>query len=394
MSLLQKKFVVAGGGIAGLAMALGLLQKGADVTVLEQAEAITEVGAGLQISPNGLKVLQSLGVADELAALSQKAKAVVLRDYRRGPAVARLDLQKYASGSSYLLVHRADLIDVLARAVRAAGAKVRLLQQVARYEDGPSQKLVMTCGTVIHADVVIGADGVKSVIRQALNGTEAPFFTGQVAWRAIVPNVIGQGPEARVYMGPQRHLVCYPLRDGNSLNIVAVKERAAWANEGWNFEDDPAHLRATFHQFHPEVRQMLDQVQQVHLWGLFRHRIAPNWHNGQAVLLGDAAHPTLPFLAQGANMALEDSHILLRCLESCATEAEAFDAYQSIRFPRVNRIIEAANGNAWKYHLASKPLRLGAHIGMGLFSRLMPAQMVGSFDWLYEYDVTRQPIKV
>lgn len=391
MPRMDQNFTVAGGGIAGLAVSLGLARQQACVTVLEQAEAIKEVGAGLQISPNGLKVLDALGVGDAIRASGIEAQAVELRDYRRPGVIAEVKLRRGGGETGYYFVHRADLINILASAAREAGVKVRLLQKVDSVTLDAALNMKMRCGPEFQPEVLIGADGVRSVVRPAINGSEAPFFTGQVAWRAIVPNVIGQGPVARVYMGPKRHMVVYPLRDGSMLNVVAVKERAQWAAEGWTQPDDPSNLRASFHDFGNDVQQLLAQISDVNVWGLFRHPVAEKWHTGAAVLVGDAAHPTLPFLAQGANMALEDAYALTAALGKEGSVADAFAIYQSVRRNRAAKVIEAANGNAWKYHLSSAPLRIGAHVGMGLISRLAPQKLVGSFDWLYGYDITQEP---
>ncbi|MDY6860325.1 MAG: FAD-dependent monooxygenase, partial [Pseudomonadota bacterium] len=239
------------------------------------------------------------------------------------------------------------------------------------------------------ADVVIGADGLHSVLRGVLNPPAPPAFTGQVAWRATVPAEGAAAPRVTVYMGPGRHLVCYPLRGGTMINIVAVEERRAWADEGWSHTDDPAHLRAAFAGFAPEVRTLLARVDEVHLWGLFRHPVARHWHRGQAALLGDAAHPTLPFLAQGANMALEDAWVLAAALGGHDSIEAGLAAYQTARRDRCVRIVDAASRNARNYHLRFAPLRLAAHGALRLGGALAPAAMLGRFDWLYRHDVTR-----
>ncbi|VAV87437.1 Uncharacterized oxidoreductase [hydrothermal vent metagenome] len=387
MDLDGLKTLVIGAGIGGLAVARALALRGADVTVLEQAGEIAEVGAGLQISPNGFAVLKALGLGEGLRATSVQGRAVALHDYRRGE-VLRLDLGLLEDQNFYF-VHRADLIDLLAEAAREAGVKIRLLHKVDQVVPGDRPKVVLSNGAEIAADLVVGADGLHSKLRPVLNGDNLPFFTGQVAWRAIVPNDAGRGPEAHVHMGPHQHLVSYPLRGGRDLNIVAVQERPKWAEESWSQRDNPDALRAAFADFGPEVQGMLTKVDEVYLWGLFRHMVAPVWQGGGTALLGDAAHPTLPFMAQGAVMALEDAWVLADALARQDGVAKGLSSYQYRRAARARRVINAANGNARKYHLSFGPLRWAAHSVLKLGGSVAPKRMMTQFNWLYGYDVTR-----
>ena len=385
MHLDDMKIVVVGGGIGGLAVARALALRGAEVTVFEQAEAIREVGAGLQVSPNGFRVLDALGLGCALRAVSVQGQAVRLKDYRGGE-VLRLDLGGLES-AEYHFVHRADLIDVLATGAREAGVRIRLLQHAEGVRPGARPDVALARGVGVQADLVVGADGLHSVVRQALNGTVAPFFTRQVAWRAVVPNVAGRGPEVHVHMGPHRHVVSYPLRGGAALNLVAVQERAEWQAESWSQRDDPDSLRAAFADFGPEVREMLSRVETVHLWGLFRHPVARAWHGAGTVLLGDAAHPTLPFMAQGASMALEDAWVLAEELAGPGALEARLAAYQARREGRVRKVVAAASSNAWKYHLAFPPLRWAAHTALRLGGAVAPGKVLHQFDWIYEHDV-------
>ncbi len=388
MSLLGMRAVVIGAGIGGLAAARALALRGADVTVLEQAPESAEVGAGLQISPNGMAVLRALGLEGGLRAASVQARAVCLKDHR-DRQVVRLDLGRLAD-SSYHFVHRADLIDLLAVGAREAGVTIRLSHHVTAVNTGVEPVVHLATGDRIASDLVLGADGLHSVLRPVLNGAQTPFFTGQVAWRAIVPNTDARGPEAWVHMGPGRHIVSYPLRGGSLLNIVAVQERKAWAEEGWQQADDPDNLRAAFADFGSAPRAMLAQVTEARLWGLFRHPVARIWQGGGLALLGDAAHPTLPFLAQGASMALEDAWVLADELARCDSVAAGLASYQARREARARRVIAAANGNAWKYHIGFAPLRLAAHAVMRLGGAVAPDRMMRQFSWLYDHDVTAE----
>lgn len=381
---------VLGGGIGGLTAALAMAQRGAQVTVLEQAEAISEIGAGIQISPNGMAVLRALGVAQDLQAKAVQAQRVELRDYKAARLITQLDLSLLDQDQTYLFLHRADLIDVLAAACRASGVHIRLLQKGEKITPGPRPMLHLASQSCHRADLIVAADGLHSIARAALNAASEPFFTGQVAWRATVPNTIAHPTAARVQMGPKCHLVSYPLRDGALINLVAVQEREIWAEEGWAHQDDPDHLRAAFAEFGGDVPQMLDQVTETGLWGLFRHEVAPVWARDNLALLGDAAHPTLPFMAQGAVMAIEDAWVLADCLSHCEDSKTALALYQNRRFNRVSKIVQTANGNARKYHLSFPPLRWAAHRVMGAMGAIAPRKMMGQFDWIYRHDVTTE----
>ena len=386
MAIAGQQVTVLGAGVGGLATSLALAQRGAEVTVLEQADAIREIGAGLQISPNGACVLRALGLGDALEAAAMRAQAVELCDGHDGDLVLRLDLARLRPSQGYHFLHRADLIDLLAKAARAAGVQIRLLQKIETVDlSGPRPRLLTTTGAEHQPRLLIGADGLHSQTRAALNGKTAPFFTRHVAWRCLIPAEPNAAPVAEVHMGPGRHLVSYPLRGGTLRNIVAVEERSAWVEESWSLRDDPMEMKLAFAAFGPRVQGWLEQVQDVWLWGLFRHPVAGRWFGQGAVILGDAAHPTLPFMAQGAVMAIEDAWILAACLDAIADQPTALARYQALRRPRVVRVIEAANQNARNYHMTG-PKRLIGHLGLGALSRLAPGALLGRFDWIYDYD--------
>lgn len=375
--------LVIGGGIGGLATAVSLARRGVAVTLVEQAPEITEVGAGLQISPNGLAVLRALGLERALDRTGAvQAQEVCLEDYASGARVARLDLSRLEE-QRYLFVHRADLVSVLLRAARRSNVSIELGRKASKVVPREFSEVQFEDGGLSRAELVVCADGVNSVGRAALNGHAGPGFTGQVAWRALVPGSNNLA-RATVTMAPGRHLVSYPLRQGTLTNVVAVQERESWAAEGWHHADDPANLRAAFADFGGPARALLDQVETVHLWGLFKHPVAPCWVKDSTALVGDAAHPTLPFLAQGANLALEDAWVLAQV----ALRGAGLQAYGHHRRPRALKVIKAASGNARKYHLGHGPIRAAAHLALRIGSRVAPGPMMRQFNWLYGYDVT------
>ncbi|SMY09658.1 FAD-dependent monooxygenase [Flavimaricola marinus] len=376
-----RRVTVVGAGIGGLTTALTFAQSGAEVTVLEQAPALTEVGAGVQISPNGMAVLRGLGLGPKAEATSIQAQKLAPTDALTGRTLAYLDV----STDDYHFFYRPDLIDLLAQGCADAGVRIRTGFRVTTGEDG------IDLGSDDDApDLIVGADGLHSNFRPLLNGSDAPFFTGQVAWRATIHKPDAPAI-ARVWMAPGRHVVTYPLR-GDRLNIIAVREQASWTPDGWHMPDAPEAMQAAFSMCGDELRGILADVSETRLWGLFRHPVAEHWHGragtGQTIaILGDAAHPTLPFLAQGANLAIEDGWVLAaNCSQSSDLDG-ALTRYQDSRRPRVSRAIKAANGNGANFHLSGAS-RVAAHTVLRIVGKVAPSLLQSRLNWIYRHDVT------
>ncbi|MFD1880359.1 FAD-dependent oxidoreductase [Paracoccus pacificus] len=382
---MDKHIIIVGAGIGGLTAALALARRGARVTVLERAPDLTEVGAGLQISPNGGRVLAALGLSEALDAISLPSRGVELWNGESGRRVARLDFPRRRPDQPFRMIHRARLIEILGAAATAAGARVETGVTVTKLTAATPPRLDLADGTTRGADLIIGADGLRAVTRDAIGQASAPRFTGQTAWRALIPDPDGAPPLAQVFMGRGRHLVSYPLA-GGLRNIVAVEERDDWTAEGWSHRDDPDHLRRAFAGFAAPVPGWLSQVGECGLWGLFRHPVAAAWYGPGLALLGDAVHPTLPFLAQGAVMAIEDAWVLADCLDRDPDQNTALARYQARRLPRTRRIVRAANGNARAYHLSGLTRMIG-HAGLRLMNTI-PGALEARFNWLYDFDPT------
>jgi salicylate hydroxylase len=397
MQLADRDIIVIGAGIAGLAAAAALAQRRARVHVYERAMALKEVGAGIQIGPNGVAVLEALGLRDAAEVHASLPQAVDLMDYRSERRVARLPLGRDCVaryGRPYWHFHRADLLQVLEVGARDAGAQIHLGEPVeaVQIEEGQC-RVRLASGAEREAFCVVAADGLRSRTRAAHFAGRAPRFTGHVAWRGVVR--AADLPEAAclhgsrsacVFMGPRRHLVTYPLRGGSLRNFVAVEERETWATEGWTELDDPDSLRAAFSDFGPHVQALLGAVERTFLWGLFDHPPLESWARGHLVLTGDACHPTLPFLAQGAAMALEDAWVLAAELDTASDPATGLRAYEARRKPRAARLQRDSMRNGRIFHLAPG-MRQIAQLGMSAASALLPGVLMGRYDWLYGADV-------
>ena len=389
--------LVVGGGIGGLTAALALEKRGHTVTVVEQSGVISEVGAGLQLSPNATKVLNALGVGARVMTDAFRPQAAEMRWGRSGTKVFSIPLRKAAVnrwGAEYIHVHRADLIEAL-RAELAARAPDSILlgHRLERYENrGDKVVAYFEGGGTIEADLLIGADGIHSAVRAQMLGPDKPEFTGCVAWRATAPvTALGNTappPTARVWVGPRKHAVTYLLRRGSLANFVGVVEHKTPGDESWTATGAKEQALKDFKRWYPSVTAIIEAADSMNRWALFGRKPLPKWSDGRATLLGDACHPMLPFLAQGAAMAIEDAWALAACLDGEADMAAALAAYEARRKPRVTRVQAGARANAKLYHRGNPVTRFGSYVPMAMAARAAPGFVRSRLDWIYQYDET------
>jgi salicylate hydroxylase len=347
------EIAVVGGGIGGLTAALALARRGCDVAVYEQARELGEIGAGLHVSPNGVKVLHALGLEEDLARMAARPRSIVTRHFATGVALfenAFDDAFTARYGAPFYSFHRADLLAVLANAV-AAEPRVQLMldaRAVRVDEDGTGANVVFEDGSRVSAAAVVAADGVHSRLRANMHGGIETKFTGHVAYRGMAATAdLPAGlvePTFNIWVGPGRHFVAYPVRRGELTNYVALVEEEGWTEESWTTKADKSVLAAAFEGWHDTVRALVGHTLrgQCYKWALLGRDPLPYWSTERLTLLGDAAHPMVPYLAQGAVMAIEDAWVLAACLVSAPDPATAFVSYERARLERTAAIQTAA----------------------------------------------------
>jgi salicylate hydroxylase len=395
MSKLSKhsRVAVVGGGIGGLCAAALLDRRGVDVTVFEQATEFREVGAGLQISPNGVKVLKSLGLEGALEQHGVRPLNLVLRGWKTGITVSRTGIAgdfDAAYGAPYYHIHRADLLAMLVESVGSVPVR-RGHRLTGMQQDGDGVELDFS-GRRERFDAVIGADGIHSEVRRALQGPAAPRFTGNVAFRAMVPadaEMRRRVPvDSTIWLGPGGHVVHYYVRGGTMLNIVAIYETDRWTDESWTKEADPADLLRAFEGWNGELLRTLRSVTHVNRWALYDRDPLPTWGEGVATLLGDAAHPMLPFFAQGAVMAIEDAYVLAESLSGDSSVADALRTYEAARMKRTAKLQLAARARGRSMHVEGRWNSLRRNAKLFFESRLHRDDQLQRGQSLYGFDVT------
>src|SRR5882762_2419846 len=394
----EPRVLIAGGGIGGLTAALALLRAGMDVEVYEQAAELKEVGAGVQLAANGTRVLYALGVGEELKALSCEAQGKEIRLWNSGETwklfdLGPLSIERY--GAPYFTVYRPDLLEVLARAVRREKADAIHLASrcagLAQDDDGVTLRL--ESGATASGDALLGADGVHSRIRQALFGPDKPEFTGVIAWRGIVPMQRLPKHMARMvgsnWIGPGGHIVHYPLRAGKVMNFVGALERSDWRIESWSARGTREELIADFRGWHDDIQAFIREIDTPYKWALMVRPPLERWTVNRVTLAGDAAHSMLPFLAQGAIMAIEDGCVLARGLAEYGVP-DALKRYENARKDRARRTVEGSAANIHRFH---NPVLADPEEGRRFIDREWTSRGIADrYEWLFRYDATTVPV--
>ena len=362
--------------MGGLTAAAALKPLGARIDIFDQASRFARIGAGIQMLPNSMKVLQGIGIDHRLREFAYAPTSHLNRVWDSGEVIIELPMPEDRYGAPYLCMHRGDLHEALLSA--AGDATIHLNKRLIALEQTDERVvLVFEDGSRHEADAVIGADGLHSAVRGLMLGDETPRFSGRVAYRGVFPAELIEGPgisDSRTkWWGEDRHIVIYYTTASKSevYFVTSVPEPAEWLTpESWSAKGDVAELRAAFSGFHSEVRAVLDACPDCHKWAILERDPLPRWSEGRVVLLGDACHPMTPYMAQGAATAMEDAAILARCLEAAADFESAFELYEAHRKPRTSRIQAISSANTW-----------------------MRSPNSGDPDWLYGYDTWLAPLE-
>ncbi|UCG73298.1 MAG: FAD-dependent monooxygenase [Chromatiales bacterium] len=388
---MQDTIAIVGAGIGGLTAALALQQSGRRVRVYEQVDRLGEVGAGLTLSPNATRILIGLGLEEPLRAVAIAPDVQIIQHYQTGRGLVQVtrgaDTER-RYGAPYWQIHRADLHDTLLAAVRSRDPEcIRLGHRLTDCDqDGDTVTLHFQDGRSEPAAALIGADGIRSLVRSRLFGDDAPHFTGYAVWRGLVPvqslSRAAMSVPAGVFIGPGRMLAHYLLRDGRLLNYAASTRRKAWTEEGWNIKAPVDELLADFSDFHAAAREILAATPPdgCFRWGLFSRDPLATWSVDRITLLGDAAHPVLPFIGQGANLAIEDALVLARAVAATPELGSALARYERARAGRCERAMHGSVAAVENY-LSTTPEDFDAQ-------QLINEETLGLFD----YDAATVPV--
>jgi salicylate hydroxylase len=389
------RVVIAGYGIGGAALALALQRFGIDYVVLEQAPRLEEVGAGVQLSPNGVAVLKHLGVHDALAAVAFQPKDLLYRDWQSGEVLMRNPLMPQIDqhfGSPYYHAHRADLLGVLKGALE--GDRVRLGCRITSVEQsGGEVRARLADGTVESGDVLVGADGIHSLVRSQLFEADAPQSSGCIAWRGLVDandaKHLGITPSAHIWMGPGHSAVIYYVSGGRKINWICIGSSPAERKESWSATATVAEVLQEYRGWNSEVLDLVKLTAKPFVTALYDRAPLKSWVRGRVALLGDSAHAMLPYHAQGAVQSMEDAWVLGRLLDLERNADTALARYQDLRMDRATRVQGQSRAAEHRFHL-SDPTEVAERNAK---FRKYDAQYSGGFlpqqEWLFGYDADK-----
>lgn len=388
---------IIGAGLGGLAAAAALLQRGHAVRVYEQSATPGEVGAGIQMSANAMKVLDALGLRAALEPVAVRPLAFEFRRFDSGEMLHRLplgDAHEAKHGAPYFQLHRADLHAALQAAVRRLDPQALVLGARATHieEQEHAVRVRLADGRALDAELVVGADGIKSVVRRHVLGDDGPVYTGQLAWRCTVPTEripkeLRTDLVSTIWCGPRNHAVTYYLRSGTVTNFVGCVERA-WEEESWTTMRPWDELDADYAGWHPMVRAVVERVDrdQCFRWALNNREPSMQWSSARITMLGDAVHATLPYMAQGAAMAMEDAAVLARALDATDPLANRLRRYENHRAPRTARVVRESTEMGELYHITNAQAMRDAFVARDIAR--------SRNEWLYPYDPWQADIGV
>jgi salicylate hydroxylase len=388
------RVAIIGGGIGGLTAARALSRRGIEVAVYEAAPELREIGAGVALGPNAMKVLRSLDLEDAVRDIAGRSEWHVTRNGKTGRLISKTSREEQAAsfGSAAATVHRADLLEVLAAAVpddivtlgaRCTGVEGDGAVGIARFEGGGE----------VEADVIVGADGIHSVVRASLFGPDAPRFTGKICYRSVVPvdDVVGERPsnDNAQWLGPHGTIVLYPVRRDELINVVCHYDDAGYRHESWVSECERSEVLERYRGWHESLLRIFSAGEVWYKWALYDRDPIARWTRGRVSVLGDAAHPMLPYLGQGACQAIEDGCVLAAALAAEPDDPlRGLELYERTRRPRARRVVLTSRERGLSNHLASPIAAWRRDVSIALRRRIGRDREGRGAAWIPEYDAS------